>query len=126
MLYLITGNPHKLVELRRVLPPSIEVEHKKLELDEIPVIQFVAQNEMSGSSFGQFDGSIKVVHTGRHPIDVFRTLAHELVHWKQAQMGVELDGSDGSDTENEANAIAGTIMRVFGKLYPEQFYLAQR
>ena len=35
MLYLITGNPHKLVELQRMLPPSIEVEHRKLELDEI-------------------------------------------------------------------------------------------
>ena len=109
-----------------MLDKFLDICCEQLELDEIPVIQFVAQNEMSGSSFGQFDGSIKVVHTGRHPIDVFRTLAHELVHWKQALMGVELDGSDGSDTENEANAIAGTIMRVFGKLYPEQFYLAQR
>jgi hypothetical protein len=50
-----------------------------------------------------------------------RTLAHELVHWKQRESGLELDGSDGSETEDQANAVAGVIMRKFGKMYPEYF-----
>ena len=54
-------------------------------------------------------------------MDVLRTLAHELVHWKQCQMGEELDGADGSDAENQANAVAGIIMRRFGKSYPHLF-----
>jgi Zn-dependent peptidase ImmA (M78 family) len=54
-------------------------------------------------------------------MDVMRTLAHELVHWKQMMDGDELDGSDGSSTENEANAIAGLIMRKFAKMYPDYF-----
>ena len=54
-------------------------------------------------------------------MDVLRTLAHELVHWKQCQMGEELDGADGSDTENQANAVAGIIMRRFGKSCPHLF-----
>ena len=29
------------------------------------------------------------------------------------------DGNDGSDIENEANAVAGIIMRKYGKLHPE-------
>ena len=58
---------------------------------------------------------------GRHLVDISRTLAHELVHWKQRIEGQELDGSDGSETENQANAIAGIIMRRFGQRYPEYF-----
>ncbi len=29
------------------------------------------------------------------------------------------DGSDGSPIENEANSLAGVIMRQYGKLHPE-------
>jgi hypothetical protein len=32
-----------------------------------------------------------------------------------------MDGSDGSDTENQANAVAGIIMRKFGQRYPQYF-----
>jgi len=75
-----------------------------------------------GTSFGEFDGEkIRVVTMKRHPMDVMRTLAHELVHWKQLVSGDELDGSDGSSIENEANALAGVIMRKFGKMYPDYF-----
>lgn len=96
----------------------------ELALDEIPPI-FLIDNEPTiagGTSFGQFsDDGIEVVTTGRHPMDVMRTLAHELVHWKQRVEGLELDGSDGSETENQANAIAGVIMRKFGQMYPQYF-----
>jgi hypothetical protein len=53
--------------------------------------------------------------------DILRTLAHELVHHHQKLNGDELDGEDGSDTENEANARAGVIMRKFGRENPEIF-----
>lgn len=95
----------------------------ELELDELPDIQLVSDQPTvgGGSSFGVFDGGIKVVSKGRHPMDVMRTLAHELVHWKQMTTGAEMDGSDGSEVENEANALAGEIMRKFGKMYPHYF-----
>lgn len=93
----------------------------ELEMDEsqLPEIQLV--DDTGHSSFGIFDGAVKVAVAGRHPIDVMRTLAHELVHMKQKTAGHELDGDDGSDTEDAANAIAGTIMRKFGKKYPQFF-----
>ncbi len=52
-----------------------------------------------------------------------RTLAHELVHCKQNQLtGISYeDGKTGSDVENEANAVAGMIMRVYGRQNPEVF-----
>lgn len=95
----------------------------ELELYDLPPINFVEEETVGGgSSFGEFtDDGIDVVVVGRHPMDIMRTLAHELVHWKQRIDGKDLDGSDGSDTENEANAIAGIIMRRFGHMYPEYF-----
>lgn len=95
---------------------------RELGINELPEIILVDEPTVgNGSSFGEFDGSIKVVSQGRHPMDVARTLAHELVHWKQQMAGQEMDGSDGSNIENEANAQAGVIMRKFGKMYPEYF-----
>ena len=61
----------------------------------------------------------------RNLADALRTLAHELVHYKQKQEGrLELNnadksGADGSSIENEANAVAGVILRKYGKLNPD-------
>lgn len=98
---------------------------QELELDELPPIEFIDEPYISSgtkNSFGVFDGkSIKIVTKGRHLVDYIRTMSHELVHWKQKLAGHELDGEDGSDTENAANSIAGIIMRRFGEEYPEAF-----
>jgi len=99
---------------------------EELGLHNLPPFELIDDKQFihSGSkkSFGEFDGTgIKVVSMGRHPMDVMRTLAHELTHWKQQQEGQHMDGSDGSDTENEANAMAGVIMRRFGERYPDYF-----
>jgi hypothetical protein len=98
---------------------------QELEIDELPPIEFVSDRPtVEGSSFGVFtDGGLQVVTMNRHPMDVMRTLAHELTHWKQRVEGYDMDGNDGSDTENQANAVAGIIMRRFGKAYPECFTL---
>lgn len=105
--------------INKMLAELIEACKIELELDHLPDITLVDTTDDIGySSFGLFDGSIKVVSGNRHPMDVMRTVAHELVHWKQKVEGKVLDGSDGSSTENEANAIAGIIMRRFGKNHP--------
>lgn len=56
-------------------------------------------------------------------MDVMRSVAHELVHHKQNEMGELVgapeEGADGSPLENEANAKAGEIIRIFGKQNPE-------
>jgi hypothetical protein len=60
---------------------------------------------------------------GRHILDLLRSLAHEMVHYRQ-DLNNDLNvmsGQTGSDHENEANAIAGQIMRKYGKLHPELF-----
>lgn len=80
------------------------------------------------TTFGQYDPeskSIRLVVGGRHPIDVLRTLAHELTHHRQ-DLQDNLPpgaGATGTDQENEANAEAGIMMRDFAKQNPEYFGL---
>lgn len=66
---------------------------------------------------------VKVYVKNRAIIDVCRSIAHELVHHKQNLEGritnPEIDGADGSEIENEANAVAGVIIRKWGRIHPE-------
>lgn len=57
----------------------------------------------------------------RHPVDILRSLAHEMVHYKQIIDGQNVQGHTGSRHENEANAKAGVVLRDYGKLHPELF-----
>lgn len=66
---------------------------------------------------------IYVSIANRHPMDIFRTLAHEYFHYKQNIENKLLSGKPGSTTENQANAKAGEIIRKYGQLYPELFEL---
>lgn len=69
-------------------------------------------------TFGYYspdDRRIVVSCKDRHVMDVMRTLCHEMVHMAQAQIR-ELtaeDGSTGSAVENQANALAGILMRLY-------------
>jgi Zn-dependent peptidase ImmA (M78 family) len=71
-------------------------------------------------TFGSFDPNsdkIWLYVKNRNMADLLRTLAHELVHRKQAEDG-RIDynsGETGSEIENEANAQAGVLLRKFGK-----------
>ena len=66
------------------------------------------------------DGSVTIVIANRHQMDIMRTLAHELVHCKQ-MTSHEPDGATGSNDENEANAMAGVLMREWGQQNPHLF-----
>ena len=102
----------KELELQSSLPRKVSFVDEK----------FAQQNQ----TFGSYDiqnGRILVCYGGRHPMDVMRTLAHELVHHKQREENKSLDGSDGSEIENEANAKAGELMRKFRTMHPDAFDL---
>ena len=75
-------------------------------------------------SFGYFspnDNKIWVYCGNRNMADILRTLAHELVHRKQDEDGrISYEsGKTGSEIENEANAMAGVLLRDFGKQHEE-------
>lgn len=95
---------------------------KELGLQDLPKIIFLDQPE--DTTFGTYspdEKTIKLVVGSRHPVDVMRTLAHELVHYKQDSEGRLSDGAGatGTDEENEANAEAGVVMRNYNQTNPD-------
>lgn len=75
-------------------------------------------------SFGGFTPDTKEIWIyigNRNLADILRTLAHELVHQKQNQDGrINYEsGETGSEIENEANSMAGVLLRDYGKLNVE-------
>lgn len=94
--------------------------------DDIKVaLAFTRTPDLRTTAFYNFsgDGLIKIYAKDRAVIDICRSIAHELVHHLQFLEGRLLDaikdGDDGSPIENEANAVAGIIIRKWGKLHPE-------
>jgi hypothetical protein len=114
-------NANVVEMFKKFLPLAMEV----LEVDSLPKMQFVAElNTGKQPSFGMYvpdENMLAVALVNRHPVDILRTVAHELVHYKQNMNG-ELtsdSGETGSPHENQAHEIAGVIMRNFNKRYPE-------
>lgn len=63
---------------------------------------------------------IRVYGKGRALVDIMRSVSHELVHHKQWEDGrLEVKPADiGSEEENEANAIAGIMIKKFALKNP--------
>lgn len=96
---------------------------KHIGLTTVPTIHLVGSSENKHNAFGHFLGtrkgsSITVRITERHPIDVMRTIAHELIHQHQRNKGV---AKSEQMREDEANAMAGRIMREYDNAYPHVF-----
>lgn len=99
-----------------------------LGIENLPKIVFhhdTAWSEQTGS-FGQYNPDDNVLHlamSGRHTLDILRTMAHELTHCKQNEQDRLPDnaGETGSWWEDEANAMAGRIMRYWADENPEMF-----
>lgn len=112
-------------EIVKVFIPFAE---KFLKLKNIPEIHFVDDSNFAKKlgAFGIINGDdiIKIDIKDRHPMDALRTLAHELVHYHQHQRGIHGSGIAGSKTENEANKMAGLMLRKFGDLHSELFTLS--
>ena len=112
------------LELEPTIRRFITLATKELQLDELPKIHIVKEVPgASGTTFGRYDPETQIIYLvahGRHPRDVVRTLGHELVHYKQ-DIEDRLNpnsGETGSDEENEANALAGVLMRKYNGYDP--------
>ena len=115
-------------DIKEILRPFINSCIEYLGIEQAPTIIIKKDPEWTRrhGTFGQFDtktGSITLAVTGRHVLDILRTLAHELTHARQDElvtMSVDA-GETGSPYEDEANAMAGRIMRHWVDQYPEFF-----
>ena len=109
--------------LRENLDDFITFACDHLNIQEKPKIMLVhvRDDNMTTANYCPNTKNIKIYAKGRALFDVARSLAHELVHHKQNVNGETLDGTTGSDCENEANATAGKIIRLYGQKNPK-FY----
>lgn len=119
----LTKNLNESIEHQ--LKGFVGLAQKELGLQQLPKIKVVNRvPDADGMTFGRYDpdsNTVYVVARGRHAKDVMRTLGHELVHHKQ-DIEDRLDitsGETGSNEENEANAMAGVLMRKYNEMNPE-------
>ena len=112
-------------DLADMIAKALPVIMKHLKLETLPKIKLMKQIiDKEQPTFGKYDDKTNTVYLAldnRHPVDILRTFAHELVHYAQDTRH-ELNhdsGATGSPEENQAHAEAGIIMRHINKLYPE-------
>lgn len=101
----------------------IDFAAKELVLQNKPDVELLNKRDgsMTTANINCETLKIKIYVKGRAICDICRSIAHELVHQKQIENKEKLDGSTGSACENEANATAGKIIRLYGKANPD-FY----
>jgi len=111
-----------------IIADFIDFAAQALNLQKVPKITFSDDESLAKQmhSLGVYQpksDELLVIKGSRLTADILRTLAHELVHRKQAEMRPlkPEDGKTGSEVENEANAAAGVLLRQFGKYRPEIF-----
>jgi hypothetical protein len=123
------GNPLPLPEKKEtvnsVVKDFFKYAIKKLGIQNVPTVIFNTDkqrvNELR-SMAGYMPGENKIwIYTNkRNAADIIRSLAHELVHCKQKESNPDrpINGSTGSEDENEANSVAGILLRTYGKQNP--------
>ncbi len=96
---------------------------ESIGVETLPKIQFIGNNNSAkqNKTFGQYNSESKsiIIYIGnRNLADICRTLAHELTHHKQNEMGMlkPESGKTGSPIENQAHQVAGIAMREYGKI----------
>lgn len=103
----------------------VEFATKRLKLKERPKVTLIQGKEFADtkSSLGGYNPQTKEIYVaieGRLGADILRTIAHEMVHRKQDELGLIKDnvndGADGSPIENQAHAVAGILMREYGRI----------
>jgi hypothetical protein len=113
-------------EFDKLLNSFVDYSCKYLNINEKPALHYKDDKGEGQPSFGGYaphNKQLMVYTKHRHPMDILRTVAHELVHHKQNEDGrlgkdIAKEGATGSEIENQANSMAGEIMRHFGKKNP--------
>jgi hypothetical protein len=114
--------------IKPIIDSFLEFAKDELQLNKVPSVKIKSLKEEPQPSFGAYSPNTNQIFldtSDRHVVDVLRTLAHELVHAKQNELGLigPDSGDTGSDIENDANSIAGIIIRDYGKQNPSIYKL---
>ncbi len=111
---------------KKTIDDFVKFVQKELKIDND--IEIKLQNDKDGidttATYKYEDGEdkkienseIRVFASGRALVDILRSIAHELVHHKQNEDG-DLEGKHsnvGGPIEDEANSVAGEMVKKFG------------
>ncbi len=93
---------------------------KEFPLKDDLKIEFLGVRKGGMTTGSRLPNYIKVLCQNRMTRDIFRTIAHEWVHEHQHSIEKRKIGPDiGGRNEDEANAYAGQLIKIFEKKYPE-------
>jgi Zn-dependent peptidase ImmA (M78 family) len=96
---------------------------KSLKIRQNAEIVFLFGHDPSYPSAGGYmPGSGKVIVTAKNRAiaDIMRTLAHELTHHRQYELGmIGPEDTDNQQLEDQANIFAGRLVRWFGREHKE-------
>jgi Zn-dependent peptidase ImmA (M78 family) len=115
----------ELQKKAQILVDFINFCKKALEIEKLPKIKFISDKNwvLGKRTFGEYSNqtrSLVVYIKNRNLADICRTLAHELAHHRQNELGLLQpdSGETGSPIENDAHDIAGVILRNYGEIQP--------
>lgn len=115
---------------KALIQDFVEYAVQRLGLKKVPRIQLVNHEKFAQqyAALGDYNTRLKLIRVvtyGRLPADIMRTLAHELVHRRQHEMNIKglHDGDDSASApfEMKANAVAGILLRDYGKNHKQIF-----
>jgi len=117
-------------EIRDLTPEKVEVIQDficfvqfKLKMDEfVRVVLMDKKNDgMTTAAYSPYYNENYIVCGGRAMVDILRSVAHELVHNRQRELGLFDVGESvqdiGGPVENEANSTAGIFIKDYAKNY---------
>jgi Zn-dependent peptidase ImmA (M78 family) len=102
----------------------IKFVNDELNLNQPFKVKLVTQRDGDLKTYAYYNpqnGDVKVYCRDRGLADVLRSIAHELIHHHQNQMGkLEQPTQDiGGEIEDEANSVAGQLVKKFGYANPK-------
>jgi hypothetical protein len=100
----------------------VEWTAKQLTLKEVPTVELSMDTEEAQTNHhtgGHVpgEGSVWVYAKNRNLVDILRTVAHELVHVRQHELGMIKPGDSypGSPIELLADMVAGKLIKIYGE-----------
>jgi hypothetical protein len=116
----ISGSKRKIKAAKEFISWAV----KKLEIKKEPNVVFSSNKDdvRKKRTFGTTmnTGDVWLYVGERNTADMLRTLCHELVHVRQFEIGTahtNMTKDEEQAIEDEANAIAGRMMREYGKMH---------
>jgi len=103
----------------KVYDKFLKLLNEKLPLEDSITITFLGDRVGDMTTGSRLPNQINVLCKNRMTRDIFRTLAHEWVHeYQMSVLNRDMGPDIGGQNEDEANSIAGQLIKIFEKKNP--------